>query len=61
MSIDQQEQMNEYAINAYNDYLSNFIRKELLQYFQELDNNQLIVCIKYLYENDGCLDCNFES
>lgn len=60
MSIDHQEQMNEYRINRYDYFLNGTSKKELLEYFVDMEIKTLIEFIKQEYGNDGRDDCNFE-
>lgn len=61
MPIDHQEQVNEYRIEFYNQYLCNLSKEELLEYFVDMEIKTLIEFIKEEYGNDGRDDCNFES
>lgn len=61
MAIDQQEQVNEFMITSYDHYLCSMNKKELLEYFPDMEIKTLIEFIKEEYGNDGRDDCNFES
>lgn len=60
MPIDQQEQVNEFRINIYNQFLCDKSKEELLEYFNDMEIKSLIEFIKSEYGNDGRDDCNFE-
>ena len=58
--IDEQEAMNEFRIEAYDNYLQSMSLPQLLVMIADLGRDQLIEIIKELYGNDGANDGTFE-
>lgn len=59
--MDEQEERNEFRINAYGQYLKAMEKRELLEYFNDMDESDLIEFIKSFHGNDGKDDGLFDS
>ena len=60
MAMDQQDEINELRIQAYDNYLKAMDKSERLQYFDDMNDTDIIELIKCIYGNDGKDDCAFE-
>lgn len=60
MAMTEQDERNEFVINAYDHYLRSKNNSELLDYFKDMSTADMIECIKFTYGNDGKDDCIFE-
>ena len=54
------EQVNEFRIQAYDEYLKCMTKSELLAYFNDMSMKDMIECVKFTYGNDGKDDGVFE-
>jgi hypothetical protein len=60
MPMTDTEQVNEFRIHAYDQYLKGMNKSELLAYFNDMSMKDMIECVKFTYGNDGKDDCIFE-
>ena len=58
--IDEQEAMNEFRIEAYDNYLQSMSLNELSFMINDLDKEELIGIIKERFGNDGKDDSTFD-